>query len=185
MPNIELKLDYVNNTFGEPDRKGEWPIRGDVKKYSLEVDQVPVIEIETEYQRFDSSQPNYSCVYISYYNNFFRNLNPEYNNKGYATLALKMITKELLKERIPRLSLYITEDNERSLSVAANAGYQRVSHMEYSVFHPNAIELYEEGLKYLKDDSDDLYFLQMDHNLTLYQKYLEALQEKQEVKHHK
>ncbi len=177
---IDLRLDYISKNFGQPNHRGEWPIRGDVKKYCLYVDEIPVIDIELEYQRFDNKMPNYSCVYISYYNNFFRTQNPTYNNQGYATTALKMVTELLLKERIPRIVLDIIEDNERSKRVAAKAGYQKIKHNEYSVFNPDAIKMYEEGLKYLKDEDEELYYMQMDRNLYLFQKYIATLKENRE-----
>ena len=180
MTNIDLRLDYLSDNFGKPNHRGEWPIRGDVKKYCLYVDEIPVIDIELEYQRFDSSSPNYSCVYISYYNNFFRTKNPNYNNQGYATIALKLVTEILLNERVPRLVLDILDDNERSKRVAAKAGYQRIKFNEYSVFNPAAIEMYEEGLKPLKEEDEELYYMQMDRNLYLFQKYTACLKASQE-----
>lgn len=182
MENIELELSYINKTFGKPTPRGEWPIRGDVKKYSLLVDKIPVIDIEVEYQRFNEKNPNYSCAFISYYNNFFNNPSSPYNNKGYATMALNLVTEMLLKENIPRLTLSILDDNERSKSVARKGNYQLIENDNYSVFHPNAIKLYEEGLKELKEEDEEIYFLQMERFLRQYQKYVISLQENKNTK---
>ena len=64
----ELKLDYISPNFGKPNNRGEYDIRSDYKRYALYVDNIPVVNINIEYERFNSKQPNYSCCYISYDN---------------------------------------------------------------------------------------------------------------------
>ena len=175
MAKLELRLKYKNPSFGKPNKDGSYGIRNDMKTYELFVDEVPVITLNVEYERFSSTQPNYSCVYISYDNNFYLADNTEYLNKGYATDALIAITESLLAENIaPKISLNINEDNYSSLRVAEKAGYKFIRNNEYSIFNLNAIKMYEEGLEYLKEEDKDIYELQMESALNSFKKYVEA-----------
>ena len=180
--NIELKLDYISPNFGKKNNRGEYDIRSDYKKYILYVNNIPVVDISIEYERFTSTSPNYACCYISYNNKFF-NKDDNYTNKGYTTKALQLVTEMLLKEgNVPRISLDILPDNEPSKKVASKVGYIFINNNNYSIYHPNAIKMYEEGLSYLKEDDYDIYELQMERALMFYKKYIETKQEQQGTK---
>ncbi len=180
--NIELKLDYVSPNFGNPNKKGEYGIRTDYKRYVLYVDNIPVVNISLEYERFSSNNPNYACCYISY-NNMFYKQDDKYTNKGYTTKALQLVTDMLLQEgNVPRISLDILPENEPSKKVASKVGYIFINNNNYSIYHPNAIKMYEEGLSYLKDDDYDIYEMQMQSFLMQYKKYISSIQEEPSTK---
>ena len=173
---IELSLTYINNNFGKPNRHGEWGLRSDQKKYTLYIDKVPVINISIEYERFDTSKPNYSCAYILYDNLFFSENNSKYNNKGYATIALENITEALLREgNVPRISLNILPNNKASQKVAEKVGFIHIRNDEYSIFNPHAIKMYEEGLSYLKGYDDEIYNLQLKKFIQDFKKYIDSI----------
>ena len=174
---IELIEDYVSINFGKP-INNEWGIRTDHKRYVLLVDKVPVVEISVEYERFDKSKPNYSCAHISYNNLFYAKDNKEYLNKGYTKLALSMITERLISEgNIPRINLNILPSNEISKHIALSSGYVPMINNDYSIFLPDAIEQYIEGLSYLKDIDEDIYELQLEKYQLFYEKYISYKQE--------
>lgn len=179
MPNTELKLVYQNDLFGKKNQYGKYGIRSDIKSYELLIDNQPVISIVVEYERFNENEPNYSAAYVSY-NNLYFHKQSEFNNKGYATIALKEITEILLKEGlVPVITLQITADNERSIKVAKKAGYLETKPEEYSVYHKDAIKMFEEGLSYLKDEDEDLYDMQLKARLDLLKKYISQKKEKE------
>jgi len=174
MAKLVLNLVYKNDDFGKPYSDGTYGIRNDVKTYELLVDGVPVIDLTVEYERFCTQKPNYACACISYDNNFFLQEDSIYVNKGYATIALDTITESLLREgEVPRITLNIARDNKRSLRVAEKVGYKYIKTDEYSVYHPQATKMIEEGLTYLKDIDPEIYELQMYAQLNAYRKYLE------------
>lgn len=183
MAKTELRLKYKSEGFGKPFPDGTYGIRNDLKTYELLVDEVPVISLSLEYERFSSKKPNYAAVFISYDNNYFLSKNTEYLNKGYATLALDTITESLLREGdVPRITLNIAKDNLASQRVAEKVGYKYIKNDEYSVYHPNAIKMIEEGLSYLKDTDMEIYDLQMHSALVQYRRYVEACLPKEESK---
>ena len=177
----ELKLDYICPNFGKKNSRGEYDIRTDMKKYILYVDNIPVVNINIEYERFNSKQPNYSCCYISYDNMYFNKKESKYNNKGYTTQGVQQIIEMLLSSGItPKISLNILPNNLPSKRIAEKLGFIYMNNDEYSIFHPNAIKMYEEGLEYLKEDDEEIYELQMKKNLMFIQKYLSSKKENKE-----
>ena len=177
---IELKLDYISPNFGKKNKKGEYDIRTDIQKYILYVDNIPVVNISLEYERFNNKISNYSCCYISYDNMYF-NKDDKYLNKGYTTKALQLVTNMILnKGNVPRITLSILPSNLPSIKVANKVGYIYINNNDYSIYHPNAIKMYEEGLEYLKEDDEDIYELQIKRNLMFIQKYLSSKQNKEE-----
>lgn len=170
----ELILDYTSPNFGKKNIYGKWPIMSDIKKYVFYVDKVPVININVEYERFDESIPNYSCAHVLYDNIFFYDKDSPYNNKGYATTALIEITKMLLAEgNVPRIVLNIVPSNVKSKRVSEKAGFSYIVNDEYSVFHPDALIMYQEGLQPLKKEDEELYEMQIEK----YEKYIAKAQE--------
>ena len=174
MAELELRLKYKNEDFGKPYSDSSYGIRNDIKTYELFVDGTPVINIGVEYERFSTQAPNYACAHVTYDNYFYLGNNPEYLNKGYASIALEQITEELLKEnQVPKISLSINKDNLPSLRVAEKTGYKYIKTNEYSIYNPNAIKMVEEGLKYLKEIDAEIYDMQMYSWLTSYRTYIE------------
>lgn len=175
MAKTELVLKYVNNDFGKQLPDGTYRIRGDIKTYCLVVDGVEVINLTVEYERFQETQKDYSNAYISYDNKFFLEPNSPYTNKGYATLALDTITESLLREGlVPRITLNISDDNLRSKRVAEKVGYKHVKNDEYSVYNPNALKMYEQGLAYLKDSDYELYEMQLKFKIDDMKRYIDS-----------
>ena len=130
--------------------------------------------INVEYERFDESIPNYSCAHVLYDNFFFYDKDSPYNNKGYATTALIEITKKILSEgNVPRIVLNIVPSNVKSKRVSEKAGFSYIVNDEYSVFHPDALIMYQEGLQPLKKEDEELYEMQMEK----YEKYIAKAQE--------
>ena len=104
--------------------------------------------------------------------------NYKYLNKGYTKLALSMITERLISEgNIPRINLNILPSNEISKHIALSSGYVPMINNDYSIFLPNAIEQYIEGLSYLKDIDEDIYELQLEKYQLFYEKYISYKQE--------
>ena len=173
---ITLKEVYTSPNFGKPNSRGEYEIRSDCKSFVLLVDDVEVVNISLEYERFESTKPNYSCVYITYNNKYF-NKESKYNNKGYTTIALQQVTEMLLKSgKVPRISLDILPDNLPSKRIATKVGYTYMNNNTYSIFHPDALKMYEEGLEYLKKEDPEIYELQMRKYMLFYKKYIASLQ---------
>ena len=180
MPNTELKLVYQNEDFGRPNIDGNYSIRKDMKTYEFLVDNVPVINITVEYERFQEHDPRYAAAYISYNNHFIGKKDSDYLNKGYAKEALRLVTNLILQEGlVPEITVQITDDNIRSQKVARHVGYVKTKNEDYSIYHPNALKMIEEGLEFLKEEDEDLYEMQMKSHLDPLKKYIETKKEQE------
>ncbi len=174
MQTRELKLTYQNEDFGKPNKDGTWSIRNDIKTYTLIENDVEIVDITIEYERFSNKQPDYACAHVSYSNHFFNTNHPKYENKGYASIALETITEFLLRDgKVPKISLDINPNNLASKRVAEKNGYIYVMNNEYSIYHPNALKMIEHGLEYLKKEDEDLYNTQLNFNIKRMKIYLE------------
>ena len=116
------------------------------KTYGFIVDGKLAEKISVKYERFNGLS-SFSNAFISF----------TAANQEAAAIALDGITESLLREgRVPRITVVAEADTPQE-KVASATGYKYIKGNEYSVYHPNAVMMYERGLAPLKDQDYNEY----------------------------
>ena len=116
------------------------------KTYGFVVDGKLAEKISVKYERFNGLS-SFSNAFISF----------TAADQEAASIALDGITESLLREgRVPRITVVAEADTPKE-KVALATGYKYIQGNEYSVYHPQAVMMYERGLAPLKDQDFNEY----------------------------